>query len=77
MAGVPFLLKDLMVDYAGVPTSKGCRFCQDAVADHEASSLPSLDEAALQKSGQTDVGQQLVLAEVEARRRGADGDVQP
>lgn len=30
-AGVPFLLKDLMTDYAGAPTSNGSRFFQDYV----------------------------------------------
>jgi amidase len=33
--GVPFLLKDLMADYAGVPTRKGSRFHNDFVPDHD------------------------------------------
>jgi len=33
--GVPFLLKDLGVDYAGVPTRRGSRFLQNSVADHD------------------------------------------
>ncbi|HUU16341.1 MAG TPA: amidase [Sedimentisphaerales bacterium] len=33
--GVPFLLKDLNVDYAGVPTRKGSRFHNDFVPDHD------------------------------------------
>ena len=34
-SGVPFLLKDLMADYAGVPTRKGSRFHNDFVPDHD------------------------------------------
>ncbi|MGQ9517434.1 MAG: amidase [Anaerolineae bacterium] len=34
-AGVPFLLKDLLVHYAGVPTRSGSRFFKDFVPDHD------------------------------------------
>jgi amidase/6-aminohexanoate-cyclic-dimer hydrolase len=33
--GVPFLLKDLGLYYAGVPTTGGCRFFSDYVPDHD------------------------------------------
>jgi amidase len=33
--GVPFLLKDLLVYYAGVPTRSGSRFFRDFVPDHD------------------------------------------
>lgn len=33
--GVPFLLKDIMADYAGVPTRKGNRFHHDFVPDYD------------------------------------------
>jgi amidase len=33
--GVPFLLKDLVVFYAGAPLSNGCRFFKDFVPDHD------------------------------------------
>jgi amidase len=33
--GVPFLLKDLLVHYAGVPTRCGSRFFKDFVPDHD------------------------------------------
>ena len=33
--GVPFLLKDLVVAYAGTPTSSGSRFLKDFVPDHD------------------------------------------
>jgi amidase len=34
-SGVPFLLKDIVADYAGVPTRKGSRFHSDFVPDHD------------------------------------------
>lgn len=33
--GVPFLLKDLLVHYAGVPTRSGSRFFKDFIPDHD------------------------------------------
>lgn len=33
--GVPFLLKDLLADYAGVPTRRGSRFHEHFVPDHD------------------------------------------
>ncbi|MCH2171790.1 amidase [Myxococcota bacterium] len=35
LRGVPFLLKDLAVLYAGVPTTHGCRLFSDHVPDHD------------------------------------------
>ena len=35
LAGVPFLLKDLAVYYAGVATTHGCRLFADYVPDHD------------------------------------------
>lgn len=35
LRGVPFLLKDLAVLYAGVRTTNGCRLFEDFVADHD------------------------------------------
>jgi amidase len=52
-AGVPFLLKDLMVDYAGVPTSKGCRFSHGAVADHDSEMVKRFKAAGLITIGKT------------------------
>ena len=33
--GVPFLLKDLLVHHAGVPTRSGSRFFRDFIPDHD------------------------------------------
>lgn len=33
--GVPFLLKDLLAYYAGVPTTYGCKFFKDFIPDHD------------------------------------------
>src|SRR3990172_7718697 len=32
--GVPFLLKDLLASYQGVPMTAGCRFLRNFVPDH-------------------------------------------
>lgn len=40
--GVPFLLKDLAVGYAGVPTRSGSRFHRDFVPDHDSEVGPAL-----------------------------------
>ena len=34
-AGVPFLLKDLIFAYAGVPTSHGCRSFKNVIPDYD------------------------------------------
>ncbi|MEJ2747655.1 MAG: amidase [Anaerolineae bacterium] len=34
-SGVPFLLKDLIATYAGVPTRNGCRFFNDFIPDYD------------------------------------------
>ena len=34
-SGVPFLLKDLLAAFAGVPLTCGCKACKDCVPDHD------------------------------------------
>jgi len=34
-AGVPFLLKDLLAAYAGVPMSQGCKALKNDISDHD------------------------------------------
>jgi amidase len=33
--GVPFLLKDLLADFAGVPQTRGSRACKNYIPDHD------------------------------------------
>ena len=53
--GVPFLLKDLMVDYAGVPTSRGSRFHHGFVPDHDSEMVKRFKAAGLIAIGKTNV----------------------
>src|SRR5260370_35426200 len=45
--GVPYLLKDLGVYYAGTGTPAGCAFFRDAVADHHSAIVASLKRPGL------------------------------
>ena len=51
--GVPFLLKDLMADYAGVPMRKGSRFHSDFVSDHDNEMVKRFKAAGLIVLGKT------------------------
>ncbi|MDA0999476.1 MAG: amidase [bacterium] len=51
--GVPFLLKDLTVFYAGVPTSQGSRFFADLVPDHDSEIIARYKRAGLVIFGKT------------------------
>lgn len=51
--GVPFLLKDLMADYAGVPTSRGSRFHKDFVPDHDSELVRRFKNAGVIVLGKT------------------------
>lgn len=53
--GVPFLLKDLMVDYAGVPTNRGSRFHHGFVPDHDTEMVKRFKAAGLIAIGKTNV----------------------
>jgi len=51
--GVPFLLKDLHVLYAGVRTTNGCRFFADDVPDHDSELVTRYKRAGLVIFGKT------------------------
>jgi Asp-tRNA(Asn)/Glu-tRNA(Gln) amidotransferase A subunit family amidase len=53
LAGVPYLLKDLGVLYAGRPTTYGSRFFATAVADHDSTLVERLRAAGLVIIGKT------------------------
>jgi amidase len=52
-AGVPFLLKDLMFDYAGVPTSRGCKTFKNVVLDHDCELVTRYKKAGVVILGKT------------------------
>ena len=53
--GVPFLLKDIMIDYAGVPSTRGSRFHSDCVPDHDSEMVKRFKAAGLIAIGKTNV----------------------
>ncbi|WP_026120029.1 amidase [Nocardiopsis potens] len=55
LAGVPFLLKDLFQDYAGVPTSGGCRALRQVPAPRHAEVVRRWLDAGLVPFGKTNV----------------------
>ncbi len=52
-AGVPFLLKDLMANYAGVPTSYGNRHLKNVVVDHDSELVIRFKKSGLLILGKT------------------------
>lgn len=59
--GVPFLLKDLIVDYAGVPTSRSSSFHQQIVPDHDSELVKRYKAAGLVILGKTNLPEYAVL----------------
>jgi amidase len=51
--GVPFLVKDLLADVKGVPTSSGSRFFKDYVPDHDSNLIARFKAAGLNIFGKT------------------------
>jgi amidase len=56
-AGVPYLLKDLGVYYAGTVTSAGCAFFRDAIADHDSEIVARMKRAGLVILGKTNTSE--------------------
>jgi amidase len=53
--GVPFLMKDLLMAYAGVPLSNGSRFLKDSVPDHDGEMVKRFSAAGIIVIGKTNV----------------------
>ena len=51
--GVPFLLKDLLVHHAGVPTRSGSRFFRDFIPDHDSEIVRRYRQAGVVVLGKT------------------------
>jgi amidase len=52
-SGVPFLLKDLLAAYAGVPLTNGCKACRNFVPDHDSELVRRFKAAGLVALGKT------------------------
>ena len=53
LRGVPFLLKDLHLHYAGVRTTNGCRLFRDQVSDHHSELVSRYERAGLVTFGRS------------------------
>jgi amidase len=51
--GVPFLLKDLLADFAGVPLTMGSRACKNYIPDHDSEMVKRFKRAGLVVLGKT------------------------
>lgn len=65
--GVPFLLKDLMVSYAGVRTTSGSSFLRDHVPDHDSELVARYKRAGLVVLGKTNTPEFGLLPTTEPR----------
>ncbi len=71
LAGVPYLLKDLYMLYAGVPTRNGCGLFADHVADHDSTLTERLKAAGLVILGKTNTPEFGISAGTEPATFGA------
>ena len=69
-AGVPYLLKDLGVYYAGAVTSSGSAFFRDAVADHDSEIVARMKRAGLVILGKTNTSEFGLSTSVEPKQFG-------
>jgi amidase len=61
-AGVPFLLKDLISTYAGVPTSQGCRALKNVIPEHDSEMVVRFKKAGVVILGKTNTPEFGLLA---------------
>lgn len=66
-AGVPFLLKDLLASYSGVPMQCGSRFCTDLVPDHDSEIVRRYKAAGVALLGRTNTPEFGLLPVTEPR----------
>ncbi len=69
-AGVPFLLKDLLVSYAGVPFTSGCRALEHYIPDHDSELAIRFKKAGVNILGKTNTPEFGLLAYTEPELHG-------
>jgi amidase len=70
-AGVPFLLKDLMADDAGEPSTSSCKLGSEWRADHDAELVARYKRAGLVVVGRTNTPELGIMGTTESAFRGA------
>ncbi len=70
LAGVPFLLKDLLAAYAGTPTTSSCAFERNYVPDHDTELVARYKRAGLIVVGRTNTPEYGLKAVTESEVRG-------
>jgi amidase len=65
--GVPYLLKDILSAYAGVPLTSGCTFLRDYVPDHDSELVARLKRSGLIILGKTNTPELGLVATTEPR----------
>jgi amidase len=69
-AGVPFLLKDLLADFAGVPQTRGSRSCRNYIPDHDSEMVTRFKNAGLVVLGKTNTPEFGLLGYTEPQLHG-------
>ena len=69
-AGVPFLLKDLLVSYAGVPFSSGCKALRNYIPDHDSELVIRFKKAGVNILGKTNTPEFGLVAYTEPELHG-------
>ena len=70
-SGVPYLLKDLLAAYAGVPMTSGSAFLRDYIPDHDSEMVVRLKRAGLIILGKTNLSEFGLIPTTEPRLFGA------
>ena len=69
-AGVPFLLKDLLVSLAGVPFTSGCKALRNYVPDHDSELVVRFKKAGINLLGKTNTPEFGLVAYTEPELHG-------
>jgi amidase len=69
-AGVPFLLKDLLVSYAGVPFTRGCKALKNYIPDHDSELVIRFKQAGVSILGKTNTPEFGLVAYTEPELHG-------
>lgn len=69
--GVPFLLKDLLASFAGVPLTSGCKACKNFIPDHDSELVRRFKQSGVVILGKTNTPEFGLVAYTEPELHGA------